>query len=101
MIELAPSILSADFSKLAEDVEAIEKGGADFIHVACPYPERQFEMDQTVIGEIIDAVDSAGMKYQIPPEACVFPDSLMFNSFFHLSGKGAEMRTEQLIRSLF
>ena len=33
MIELAPSILSADFSKLAEDVEAIEKGGADFIHV--------------------------------------------------------------------
>lgn len=79
----------------------VQSKGADFIHVACPYPERQFEMDQTVIGEIIDAVDSAGMKYQIPPEACVFPDSLMFNSFFHLSGKGAEMRTEQLIRSLF
>ena len=33
MFELAPSILSADFSKLGEDVSSIEKGGADFIHV--------------------------------------------------------------------
>lgn len=33
MKKLAPSILSADFSKLAEDVAAIERGGADFIHV--------------------------------------------------------------------
>ena len=33
MNKLAPSILSADFSKLAEDVEKIEKGGADIIHV--------------------------------------------------------------------
>ena len=33
MFELAPSILSADFSKLGEDVSSIEKGGADLIHV--------------------------------------------------------------------
>lgn len=30
---LAPSILSADFSKLAEDVAQIERAGADYIHV--------------------------------------------------------------------
>ncbi|MCQ2546717.1 MAG: ribulose-phosphate 3-epimerase [Clostridia bacterium] len=33
MKKLAPSILSADFAALAEDVAAIEKGGADLIHV--------------------------------------------------------------------
>ena len=33
MKKLAPSILSADFSRLAEDVGQIEKGGADYIHV--------------------------------------------------------------------
>ena len=33
MIQLAPSILSADFSKLADDVSKIEKGGAHLIHV--------------------------------------------------------------------
>ncbi|MCI2062575.1 MAG: ribulose-phosphate 3-epimerase [Eubacteriaceae bacterium] len=32
MKELAPSILSADFSKLGEEVAAIEKGGAQIIH---------------------------------------------------------------------
>jgi len=32
-IRIAPSILSADFTRLAEAIELIEDGGADFIHV--------------------------------------------------------------------
>ena len=32
-ITIAPSILSADFTRLAEAIELIERGGADFIHV--------------------------------------------------------------------
>ncbi|MCV9385319.1 ribulose-phosphate 3-epimerase [Reichenbachiella ulvae] len=31
-IQIAPSILSADFSKLGEDIQLVEKGGADVIH---------------------------------------------------------------------
>ncbi len=30
---IAPSILSADFSKLGEEIQAIDKAGADYIHV--------------------------------------------------------------------
>ncbi|MGB2599402.1 MAG: ribulose-phosphate 3-epimerase, partial [Candidatus Omnitrophota bacterium] len=30
---IAPSILSADFSKLGEEVKSIEKAGADWVHV--------------------------------------------------------------------
>ncbi len=33
MVQLAPSILSADFSRLGEDVRKIEEGGAHLIHV--------------------------------------------------------------------
>jgi len=33
MFELAPSILSADFTRLAEEIWAIEKGGATIVHV--------------------------------------------------------------------
>lgn len=33
MAILAPSILSADFSKLAEDVAKVEEGGAGYLHV--------------------------------------------------------------------
>ncbi|HZQ91345.1 MAG TPA: ribulose-phosphate 3-epimerase [Terriglobales bacterium] len=33
MIELAPSILSADFARLAEQVRSVEEGGATLLHV--------------------------------------------------------------------
>lgn len=32
-IKIAPSILSADFSKLGEEIIAIDKAGADYIHI--------------------------------------------------------------------
>ncbi|WP_173916525.1 ribulose-phosphate 3-epimerase [Halobacillus sp. Marseille-Q1614] len=33
MTKIAPSILSADFSKLGEEIKEVENGGADYIHV--------------------------------------------------------------------
>lgn len=33
MIEIAPSILSADFTKLGDDIRKVEKGGAGVLHV--------------------------------------------------------------------
>ena len=32
-MKIAPSILSADFSRLADEIQAVEAGGADWIHV--------------------------------------------------------------------
>jgi len=32
-VRIAPSILSADFTKLGQDIAAVERGGADLIHV--------------------------------------------------------------------
>ena len=32
-VRIAPSILSADFSKLADDIAMLEDGGADWIHI--------------------------------------------------------------------
>lgn len=33
MLKIAPSILSADFAKLGEEVAAVDKAGADWIHI--------------------------------------------------------------------
>lgn len=33
MVKIAPSILSADFSRLGEEIKAAEKAGADLIHI--------------------------------------------------------------------
>ncbi len=33
MVKISPSILSADFARLGEEVQAVEQAGADYIHV--------------------------------------------------------------------
>lgn len=33
MVKVSPSILSADFSNLKEEISKIERGGADFVHI--------------------------------------------------------------------
>ena len=33
MIKIAPSILAADFSRLGEEVQRAERGGADYVHI--------------------------------------------------------------------
>lgn len=33
MVKIAPSILSADFARLGEEIKDVENGGADYIHV--------------------------------------------------------------------
>ena len=33
LIKISPSVLSADFSKLGEEVVSLEKAGADYIHI--------------------------------------------------------------------
>ena len=32
-IKIAPSILSADFSRLADEIQAVQKAGADWLHL--------------------------------------------------------------------
>ena len=36
-IKVAPSILSADFSKLGEEIVKIDKAGADYVHIEADY----------------------------------------------------------------
>ena len=33
MILIAPSILSANFARLAEDIQRVERAGADWLHI--------------------------------------------------------------------
>ena len=33
MIKIAPSILSADFARLGDEIKAIDRAGADYVHI--------------------------------------------------------------------
>ena len=87
-------------NRLASFAQLVKSRNAKFVLVACPYPEHQYQLDSLAISEIVASVESAGLEFMIKPKDCVYPDSLMFNSYFHLTEKGAEMRTEKLIEVL-
>lgn len=106
MVKVAPSVLSADFSKLENEIQAVEKAGADLIHI--DVMDGHFVPNIT-IGPLV--VKAAKKSTQLPLDVHLMienPDNFI-PSFadagadiitVHVEACSHLNRTVQLIRSL-
>ena len=97
---LGPKVQKRSLRRLVQFKKYVEDKGAKFCLEPCPFPRRQFNADEQSIRAIADGLEEIGIPFPADPESYAYPDSLMFNSFFHLGETGAEMRTESLIQIL-
>ena len=106
MKKIAPSILSADFSRLGDEIRAVEAGGADYIHI--DVMDGHFVPNITIGPLVVEAVRKvtslpldvhlmiAEPDRYIPEFAAAGADIIVF----HAEATPHMHRTVQLIKSL-
>ena len=85
---IAPSILSANFAKLGEDVDAVIAGGADWIHF--DVMDSHYVPNLTIGPMVCAALKSHGIKAPIDVHLMVKPVDRLINEF---AGAGADIIT--------
>ena len=78
-VRIAPSILSADFARLGEEIAAVAAAGADFIHV--DVMDGHFVPNLTIGPLVVSAIRKATtLPFDVHLMITLFPFTTLFRS---------------------
>jgi ribulose-phosphate 3-epimerase len=90
-VHIAPSILSADFRRLGDDIAMVEAGGADWIHI--DVMDGQFVPNLTFGAKVIEAARSA-TKLPLDVHLMVVEPEKYFDAFAAAGATGLTIHAE-------
>ena len=88
------------FDAIVKFKKKIESHQAVLIMLPPAFQQSSYENYKPVISQIENKLKDQGTPFIVDTEDAAFPDSLFFNTIFHLNKEGVDMRSEAII-SLF
>lgn len=85
---------------LVDFQEKLHKNGATLIITYPPYQTASFDYTQKQIRQVANALKSTSLNVISTPETYKMPDSLMYDSPYHLIREGVEKRTKLVVADI-
>lgn len=88
------------FKMLADYKQYCEDNGALFFLFPAAYEERAFDMNRQYIQQLSQTLKNNGTPYITDPIWYRFADSLFFDTVYHLTEEGCEIRTKKVLADI-
>lgn len=88
------------FNILADFKSTTERNGAKVIIIPPALQNTQFQNLILTINKIDLTLKQNNISFSIPPVEFAYPDTMFFNTAYHLDKRGANLRTQRIIKLL-
>lgn len=87
-------------SDLVLKINHLRKRGVKVLLLPPPYCESSYKVNSLSISNLADQLRAADISFCVEPEVCVYPDSLYYDSEYHLNGLGVERHSKGIVKVL-